>query len=200
MAVMVFLVALFSSSWFIAPKIQNSTLIIVEGPLQKNSQLHFQNGDIYEYVYKSGNSSANVTFLVTDHYSCMMLNSIDDASGPGSCIDRTLGTDRAMQNSSLEDATLLIYRPWMLALRDGWTWNVSVYMTMDGYPTKVSEIDYRVMRRDVYQGRPIFVVQMVGDGLHQITYVDEERRVLVYMEGDGFEISLKNMSRSGPVG
>jgi hypothetical protein len=169
---------------------QNPKIVFREEPLHKNTELQLRPGDIYTYTYLLNNSSVNITYAVFEGPGCTVVRVVESANGTGVCLDRW-GMDRSGSNSSFEDPSILLFKPWMLALNDTWRWNNSMYLSFNGAEDLVSENRYRVVRREEYRGRESYVVEIASStGPAEYDWVDAERRVLLKVMGSGYEVAL----------
>jgi hypothetical protein len=99
--------------------------------------------------------------------------------------------DERGYNSLLENPQMILFKPWMLALREGWRWNTSMYMAFENEPHYVAAMDYRVMRADTWRGRKAFVVmENISGSAPQYEWVDAEKRILLRLQGEGYEAVL----------
>jgi hypothetical protein len=92
-------------------------------------------------------------------------------------------------NSTFQNPSILLFKPWMLALREGWTWKSSMYLSFDGALSHVSDTNYRVIRSESYENRTAFVVELKSeDNYSEYQWVDAEKRVLLKSMGEGYEV------------
>ena len=79
----------------------------------------------------------------------------------------------------------------MLALRENWHWNNSMYVAFDDMESMISETYYRVMRTEYYRGRLSYVVEISSDsGPVEYEWVDAEKRILLKTVGDNYSLEL----------
>jgi len=160
----------------------------VEAPLVKNKNLTLQDGEVYRYMYTTENQSGNVTFTVQKLKKCTYI-STTDISGLGACLDNE-GNDYSGSNVSLVDGNIFMFKPWMLALDDGWEWNASVYAVTNSTKNYVFDITYKVIRTDHINGRPAYFVEISMGGITFYEWVDKEKRIVVRETGYGATIEL----------
>jgi hypothetical protein len=181
-----------ASAIFIAPAYQNPGTVVAEDPIEKNVRFQLYGGETYVYGYVYNGTPLNISFLIADAPSCTMILVMENPSEPGVCVDEW-GNDRTMSNSSLEHPQILLFKPWMLALEQGWTWKTKMYLSYNGTLQEISSMEYKVVRMDEYRGRQAYVVKETTDGGGSaFSYIDVEKRVLLKLIGEGFEITLED--------
>jgi hypothetical protein len=188
--VAVLLAMMAGSALLFKPHFDDSQVKLVEEPLAKNSEFQLMPGEQYVYAYLMNDSQVNVTYRVMNGNNCTILALMDAMPLATSCVDRW-GMDSRGYNSLLENEQVVLFKPWMLALREGWKWNTSMYMAFEGEPHYMAGMEYRVLRTDTWRGRKAFVVmETVTGGAPQYEWVDAEKRVLLRVQGNGYEIVL----------
>jgi hypothetical protein len=202
-AAAVLIVLVIAGALLIKPSFEDQRVVFVEAPLYKNTQLQLVPGETYAYVFTmkgTGNSTtANATYAIGWGDNCTLIRMMESVEFSGTCLDSN-GNDERGYNTSLESPSVLLFQPWMLALREGWSWNSTMYISFDGKLRKVGENHYRVVRLDDYNGRRAFLVELrSGDGAAEYEWVDEQKRVLLGMSGDGYEVRLVNGTGIGGV-
>ena len=86
---------------------------------------------------------------------------------------------------------MMMFKPWMLATEDHWTWNVSSYIVFEGFEKQVESVNYSVVRKEYYKGREAFVVRIRSSlGQEVWDWVDADKRVLLREIGPGYELEL----------
>jgi len=181
-AVMVF------SMLTLKPQLDNPVFLIKEGKLAKNTDLHIASGESYTYVYTAGNGSANLTYAVIGGPGCTIISLAGTSAMI--CLD-SRGNDNSGQNSSYSVPALILTKPWMLAVGDGWRWNVSTYLVFDKMEKHISDVNYTAIRREYYKGREAYVIKIApSDSEPIIDWVDSEKRILLREDGPGYEIEL----------
>jgi hypothetical protein len=190
-AAVVVLVAIvaFSSVMF-KSHFDNPNITLVEEPLAKNAEFQLKPGEQYVYGYLFNDTQLNATYQILNGNNCTIIALMDADPPATSCVDRW-GMDSRGYNSLLENAQMMPFKPWMLALHEGWKWNTSMYMNFENELHYVSSMDYRVMRTDTWHGRKAFVVmENLSDSGPQYEWVDSEKRILLMVQGDGYEVDL----------
>jgi len=183
-----FLLIMLASASIFKPQIDSTTFRIKEGELNKSKELQLKGGESYYYTYKVGNESANLTFAVINGQNCTMLFLVE--SQEGVCLD-SYGNDRTGLNSSFNTTGMIIFKPWMLAIDEGWAWNVSTYTTIDTYEKLFETTDFSFVRREQYKGRDAYVVRMSGsEGDYVWQWIDAEKRILLREIGPTYEVEL----------
>jgi hypothetical protein len=172
------------------PHFDNPQITLVEKPLAKNTEFQLNPGEEYVYGYIMNGTEANVTYEILDGNNCTIIALMDTNPPATSCVDRW-GMDTRGYNSQLENSQVILFQPWMLALSEGWKWNTSMYMGFENETHYMAGMDYRVMRTDTWHGRAAFVVAEATEGSEpQYEWVDAEKRILLRMQGDGYEVDL----------
>ena len=172
------------------PKFENPSFVFKEAPLYKNKELQIQPGETYIYSYKVENKTVNATYDIFAGNGCTGIRLIESINGTGDCIYRD-GLDSSRSNLTLSDQSIILYKPWMLALSDGWKWNVTAYTSFNGSLVYFATSNYRVLRRENYRGRTAFVVEENNTvNTPQYEWVDAEKRIALKIMGEGYEVDL----------
>jgi len=191
--VLILLVALAATQ--ISTTLVNPEIVSVDAPLYKNTELQLRSGEVYKYVYDSTNSTMEITYEVRDGPGCTIV-SIAEAQGSAAvCLD-SYGERVGGPEKGFGDPTVLLFKPWMLALNESWRWNSSFYLAFgDSESEHISDMSYRVVRRESYLGRDAFLVEIKADiGEPEYQWVDAEKRISLRIIGEGYEVVLKNWS------
>ncbi|MBI5227748.1 hypothetical protein HY988_04130 [Candidatus Micrarchaeota archaeon] len=172
------------------PKFENPGFVFNEAPLYKNTQLQIRPGETYVYSYVVQNKTVNATYEIFEGSGCTGIRLIENIDQPGICVGKD-GLDSTRSNISFKDQSIILYKPWMLALTDGWKWNVTAYTAFNDSQVYFATTNFRVLRRDNYLGREVFVVEEKNTiNSVQYEWVDVEKRILLRIIGEGFEIDL----------
>ena len=116
---------------------------------------------------------------------CTVIATPENLNSTPACVGRD-GTDSSGFNSTLSDPGIIMFKPWMLALADGWAWNNSMYLSYEGGETYISDTRYRVIRNDTYAGRPVFLVEVKSStGPVDYEWIDTEKRIVLRETGEG---------------
>ncbi|MCI0503902.1 hypothetical protein L0Y65_04275 [Candidatus Micrarchaeota archaeon] len=169
---------------------ENPQVVYSEAPLQKNREFQLLPGETYRYSYLMNNTTANMTFIILEGEGCTRIEVAEARNSSDVCVDRW-GLDKSGSNVSLGNPYILLFKPWMLALREGWTWNNSMFLSFDGASEYVTDNYYRVVRMENYSGRTSYIVEIKsGTGAVEYDWVDDEKRVLLRVQGEGYEVVL----------
>ena len=188
--VLVLALLIIISTDLFSPALSNPRITFAEAPLQKNSQFQLMPGERYVYSYMFNNSSADVTYGLYPGEGCTIIALLENLNATPACVGKD-GTDPGGYNSTLANPQLILFKPWMLALKDGWRWNNTMYLSYDGGQQRISDTYYRVVRNDTYMNRTSFIVEIrSSSGPVDYEWVDAEKRVLLRETGDGYEIRL----------
>lgn len=171
------------------PFLETARTTISEEPLEKNSMLMLRSGESYVYEYRMQNSTFNMTFNVRDAGQCTVIG-IAEAAGSQSCVDEW-GNDPTGANTTLANPMMIIFKPWMLAVEDGWSWGATMRMNYEDYEKDVMETRYSVVRTETFGGRRAYVVKIsAGEGTDTFLWVDAVKRILLREMGQGYEVVL----------
>jgi hypothetical protein len=183
-------VILIFASQTLQPQLGNPQFTTTEGKLVKNAQLGIEPGESYTYLYSVGNTSVNLTYAVFEGPGC---NLVSLAEGHAMvCLD-SQGNDAGGQNTSYLVPAVILMKPWMLAVADGWTWNASTYIVYQGLVKHVSDANYTELRREYFKGREAYVVRISSTNADPVwDWVDSEKRVLLREIGTDYEINMTN--------
>jgi hypothetical protein len=187
-AMAVLIAVMIFSMYTLKPQLDNPVFLVKEGSLMKNTLLRISPGESYSYVYTAGNASANLTYDVLEGPGCTLV-SLSDTSA-SICLDRA-GDDKNGSNASYSVPAMIFSKPWMLAVEDGWHWNVSSYLVFDKMVKHISDVNYTAVRREYYKGRESYVVQISpSDSEPIIDWVDSDKRILLKETGPDYEVDL----------
>jgi len=179
-----------ASSIIFKPAFDNPGIVIKEAPLQKNADLQLKPGETYQYAALMNQSSMNITYETWQGDGCLVVQLMGTENFTGVCLDR-YGMDSGY-DSTVSDPAIIMFRPWMLALKEGWHWNSSVYIRTNGGIRHVSDTYYRVIRKENYSGREAFIVELSSDdGPPEYQWIDAGKRILLRMSGNGYDIRLE---------
>lgn len=171
-------------------KFENSNITFKETPLAKNKELQLMAGEEYRYSYLLNNTEINVTYAVMSGDGCTVIRLMESVTPSWVCIDEW-GVDESGSNSTFLNPAILPFRPWMLALHETWRWNNSMYMSFDDTAQHISDNHYKVIRTENYRGRMSYVVRIKSsDGPAEYQWIDMEKRVLLRILGEGYEVVL----------
>ena len=189
LTIIAFVVLIIAAIIMIKPKFDDPQIIFKEAPLEKNSKLKILHEDYYTYNYYMENATVNITYAAIQGENCMIILIAESVNKTNICVDEW-GMDELKSNSTFKEPAFILFKPWMLALHENWTWNNSMYIYYDDIPKYITESHYRVVRIDEFDGREAFVVEIETDDVTEYEWVDVERRILLKVEGIGFEVEL----------
>jgi hypothetical protein len=171
---------------------ENPKVVYSEAPLMKNREFQLKPGETYAYAYMMNNTSAIMTFEVLAGEGCTALRVAEIRNGSAVCVDAH-GNDASGSNVTLGSPYLLFFKPWMLAVQDGWTWNNTMYLSFGASYERISSTGYRTVRAENYSGRPSHIIEISSDtGVVEYEWIDDERRILLRALGEGYEVTLVN--------
>jgi hypothetical protein len=200
-SLVVLFIFLYLAATQIQPALDNPRVISTEAPLEKNTPLQIKSNETYIYSYSTNNRSVNITYTIEAIPGCTLISIVEAEGSPALCLD-TWGVGKGGSNASFDQPSILLFKPWMLALKDGWTWNTSIYIVFEGGASEhVSDVYYRVVRREIFEGHDTFVVEIrPSAGDQEYDYVDAEKRILLKAEGVGYDVALINQTAIGTIG
>ncbi|MCX6778392.1 MAG: hypothetical protein NT157_05935 [Candidatus Micrarchaeota archaeon] len=194
-------------AYFVAQPVEEPKMAVWQEELSPNAELQLSEGSVYAYRYLSnGQIIANVTHTIMEtEGGCTRV--ISDASGyvVSSCVDTGTGLLRQLQAGGAQvNATLDFVQPWMLSLREGWSWRAETNITLGAIGMgERTTVRYRVASVERVMGRGAFRVEIEAKSVffassgeaepsveNQTLWVDSEKRVLLRaVQGDN-EIEL----------
>ncbi|VVC04218.1 Uncharacterised protein [Candidatus Bilamarchaeum dharawalense] len=176
------------------PVFENPETVFKEDPLEKNKEVQFQPGQQYVYGYMFNGTQINMTYVILPDPYCTRIRMLESQNISESCIDKW-GMDEKGYNSTLENPHMILFKPWMLALKEGWRWSNAMYLSYNGNTYPISASEYRVVRIDQYMNRSAFIVEIkTQSGSVEYEWVDVEKRILLKTSGPGYEVFLAEQS------
>lgn len=189
-SVVILILLVIIANWIYGPMIQNPGIAYSEEPLEKNEKLQILPGEIYVYAYKMNDSEVNATYYVFEGKGCTRIRFMESVNISETCLDE-FGMD-GPNNASLNNSQIVFFKPWMLALEEGWTWNSKVYINYSGNLHEIASLDYRVVRMDEYANRTAFVVEIKSGNQTEYEWIDSEKRIMLKILGQDYEVNIKS--------
>lgn len=183
LSVAILLIIMVFSSMVSWPFLKQERLYIVkESPIQKIPH-QLKSGENYVYLYASGNESATLHYSLVQRSNCLEFTIVEIKSNLTSCI-KIDGTDSSNSNLTLNDQFVYFFRPWMLAVKPDWVWNVSIYTNITT-ESKIGGFDFKYYGETKYLGREAYIVKQreSGSDYESTIIIDKEKRVLLKEEG-----------------
>ena len=172
------------------PIFEDPKTVFKEEPLQKDKDFQLSPGEKYVYATTLNNTQINMTYTIGQGPGCVIIKFMESLNLSESCLDKR-GMDALGYNSTLENPHMLLFKPWMLALRENWHWSSTMYLSYDGVLHPVERSEYRVIRMEEYNNRTAFVVEIKAQGgAIEYEWVDMEKRMLLKTAGPGYEVRL----------
>lgn len=191
-AAVIFVILLVLGAILFKPSLEQQKILWVEQSLNKTKQLSILPGEQYTYAYVFENSTMdmNISYAIKGGGECIIIDIINGTEQP-MCIN-SKGNDKSMSNLSLNAPFLNIFRPWMLALKDGWDWSVLGKGMIVGTEYIFDEIKLTVVGKEQFKGRPSYKVKMndTSSSKPVFLWVDDEKRILLRELGPGYEVTL----------
>lgn len=186
----VFAIIMLVSAYKIGPEImKKGTFYMKEEPLEKIT-LQLKAGELYKYKYTLGNQSLNISYATMQGQNCIIITMKEIKSGDAAVCVKKDGTDNSGSNLSLSNPLIQLYKPWMLAVKSGWSWKVEMISSISQNLT-MGEIVLSETGETVYNGRVAFIVTSIEPGMEGVKMtIDKEKRVLLKEEGKGYVIEL----------
>ena len=190
LTILAFVLLIMAATLIVKPKFEDPKVVFQEAPLEKNTRLRIVDGGYYSYQYNTNGTLVNITYAAIQREDCMLIFISESVNKTSICIDEW-GMDETGSNSTFKEPAFILFKPWMLALHENWTWNNSMYLYYDDIQQYVTENQYRVVRTDEFNGREAFVVEIQTEGeVAEYDWVDVERRILLKVEGTGYRVEL----------
>lgn len=187
-SLLIFLGIMLFSALELKPQFDHSKLIVEEGQLSKNTRLKIGSGERYAYTYNFRNTSFNMTYAIVDGGVCTFIQLLE--SNDYTCIDE-FGNDKEGLNSSYSMPSIVLLKPWMLAVEENWRWDVTSYLVFGDLKKKGKTLDYEFMRKEIYKGREAYVIRMSDSEGDEVWYwVDAEKRIMLRELGPNYEMEL----------
>ena len=178
------------SGFMYKPQFENPNVTVSEAPLIKNKEFQLAPGEEYKYAYLLNDTEINITYEVMKGNGCTAIYLLEDRGSSHVCVDKW-GVDQSGSNATFLDPSILLFKPWMLALHETWRWNSSMYLSFDERAQHVLNTDYKVIRTENYRGRMSFVVKTNSSNASpDYQWVDMEKRILLRILGEGYEVVL----------
>jgi hypothetical protein len=172
---------------------ENPQIIFKEEPIEKNAKLQILPGEEYKYTYIYNKTGVNITYFLIHGSGCTRIFIEESVNNTNICIDEG-GMDSSGSNATYNNPAFLLFKPWMLALHPVWKWNNSMYMTYDNSLQHIADNHYRVIRVEDYKDRKAYVVAVNSSaGPAEYQWIDAEKRVLLRMVGEGYELVLTEL-------
>lgn len=194
LALVILLVVL--SVYLVSPKLSETNLLFQEEPLQK-IPLALKGGETYRYLFEANISDLPVntsfTYWVVSLQNCTGVYIQEARNYTPVCLN-SAGNDAGGSNVTLGNPFIYFFRPWMLAVHDSWEWAAIAYFPLPSKNAPVSYADFTTLGKETVQGRSAYKVRGIfssqGSEQEIIYWIDEEKRVLLREEGQGYTITL----------
>ena len=147
---------------------------------------------VIEPSYKAlkSNQTINITYIVIQDTDCTRIFIDESVNNTNICVDEW-GVDKTGSNATFKDPSFLLFKPWMLALHDSWSWNNSMYMGLGDMDSHIADNSLRVMRIEEYMNRTAYVVELsTSTGSKEYQWVDAEKRIMLKSLGQGYQVEL----------
>lgn len=169
---------------------QEKLLTIKEGALEKIGPHQLSTGESYSYNYSSGNDSVTVHYGLIQRSGCLEFIVSEIKNNGTSCI-KADGTDSGGSNLTLNNQFIYFFRPWMLAVKPGWSWNVDIYTNITT-ESKISGFEFYFAGETTYRGRETFIVKQKEDSSNNeaTMLIDKEKKILLKEEGNGYQVEI----------
>lgn len=189
-AVLILFLLLIASILIYKPSFDQQELVLHEQPIKKIKQFALKAGEEYTYMYKIGSNTTNITYRMLQGPGCIFIDIVEAEEVP-LCVD-AWGNDANASNITLAAPFLTPFRPWMLAVDDGWSWSAWGEVSVGGHTIRVSEINFSVLWKEKIYGRDAYKVVMYENGGQTFIWVDDEQRILLREIGPAYEVALVN--------
>jgi hypothetical protein len=173
------------------PKIKQEKLFTMkEAALEKIVSLQIEKGETYAYLFTSGNESTTLHYAMVQKSGCVEIVVSEIKNNGTACLKKD-GTDASGSNLTLRDSFAYLFKPWMLAVKPGWTWNAGIYTNITS-EAKIGGFSFYEAGETVYKGREAFIVKQKEDGSKAgiILIIDKEKRILLKEEGPDYSVEI----------
>ncbi|MBI5223413.1 hypothetical protein HY990_03250 [Candidatus Micrarchaeota archaeon] len=176
------------------PQLDKVKFTIYEQPLIKNKELQIKNGQIFQYVFIYNKSTPlPITYGVYSKSQCTAIRIFGSSNNSDEICIRKDGTEQNGSNTTYSNPSIIMFKPWMLALKDNWKWEANITMEYPTVTDEISRINYRVVRKEPYRGRMAYFVEESIDGANpEYEWIDQDFRILLKMQGPEYTIELVN--------
>lgn len=187
---------------FYVPQLEKEmTFHYKEQPLEKNSALQLKNGEKYSYDYMveglgDAAKTTSLTYEVRQYGKCktIVLKEIKlNESTQQPCLKQD-GTDQNGSNLTISNPFILMFKPWMLAVKEGWVWKVELRADYGPGNITIEQIKMRYAGTETYLNRTVYVVDIIRNGNKNdkiTSWIDKEKRVLLKENGMAYSIEIK---------
>ncbi|MFA6213916.1 MAG: hypothetical protein WC717_01430 [Candidatus Micrarchaeia archaeon] len=161
---------------------------MVEGSLEKNSQLMLLPGERYLYALESPGSAQQIAYVVGRAGSCagVLVTEQSSQESQSLCILKSgMLADEGGKgvNANFGNRSILLFSPWMLAASENFSWGIDTIYSAQGVEMPISTY-FRSRGSTVLAGREAYEIE-VGDDAGAPParfYIDAEKRVLLYAD------------------
>lgn len=180
------LVIMFFSIILFKNDIESNNIVFKEAELVKNKPLQIQAGE--KYVYNLSNNT--YTYLIFQGYDCTAIRLVEYSSNSTICVDQW-GLDESGSNFGYNSPSVLIFKPWMLAVYDNWNWSAEIAILVSDSPKSASKVQFIVNKTEEFKGRKAYVVEEWNGGeFLQREWIDSEKRILLKLESQNGNAEL----------
>ncbi len=165
------------------------SLVINEDPLNKVSGVTFVPGEQYTYEVIQSNGTEEISTIVSYKIDygedCIVISSKD---GGNACINMQ-GNDETGSNLTLESG-IVFFKPWMLAVQEGWEWRVEWKTVFSGEVLDWAE--FETLGSEKIFGRDAYKVQVKFSYGESTKWIDKKKRILLMDIGPDYKIEITN--------
>ncbi len=193
-ATFVLLVIMALSVMIMSPKDITSPSFTFEEPtLYKNTNLRIGLGEAYVYNYTANNVTLPITFATKPGIGCIGIELKSSQNRTSVCLNKE-GRDGAKSDATLFEPAIFMFRPWMLAVNESWSWKITSRIKAGGNIVSQGEVEFRTVRTENASGRIAYVVEVrsLEDNTTITSWIDKEKRIILKENGPGYEIELVN--------
>lgn len=168
-------------------------------PLAPEVPLQIHEGESYAYTYLLGNATIRGTYSAVAVFNgCMVVQGSAVFEGQPVQVDSCI----YVSNGSFLEGTQPVdfFQPWMLSLKPGFQWSEGARITYGSAGIEdVTTTTYTVIAQEPHLGRRAYRVSAVSERIFQgsslgraerVMWVDEEKRVLLESQAEGFSVRL----------
>lgn len=183
---------------------ENPTFSVVEreGKLEKVVPVQITAGESYLYEYRVNNTPIfKVGYDIGKGDGCTLITQSfsSNITARPICVDRW-GNERDWEgNLTYRNNTVYLFSPWMLALKNGWEWEVNITMGIEGFDMEsTTGFLFEVVSEEKKFGRDVYKVRVTvsedggAAGEPILWWIDREKRILIAQEMGEDKIRLVN--------
>lgn len=176
------------------------SIVEKEGKLEKVVPLQINPGESYLYEYRFNNTPVfQAGYEIGEGDGCTTItpSSYSNTTAGPVCVDRWGNEKGGGNNLTYENSTIYLFSPWMLALKEGWKWEVNVTMAAGGLGIEsTSRFLFKAVSEEKKFGRDTYKIEVTVSGDEgtasepMLWWIDKEKRILLMQKMGDDEMRL----------